>query len=443
MTGIADGAFEKKMVAAIKNYVHTSAVDFQAKKKKGMAIPLDSARDIGKVAQQSTEEYFGPYIEVATREPSDKYHPGIFDVKTEIHPQADVPITLEGTGGHPGRLGWVQYWMAQPQGGKPVLDEFHCVTTREPDQSEFARVKGVIAKDASLQSDIDDTIHGWPAEATAGINIGLLRDIGTEDKMRWQRWDIYTTVLHEMMHILQHPNYQRTYQLFAGNAQEILKEGMADVMRRDLWDGPGQLKKKLSTPAYNGVRKQIEGGKYDYKEEVVHYHEDYDYIKDARKIIDGDGKHPGVGMPNARAAFFMGHTDLLGIGEGTRGIKPAAGIANYKASDVKEAQIVVAQAGDTLDTVRKRTGAKENGVLDEANGKPLKPGDAITPGMRLKVAGIRYVNTIQADTLKTVAAQNLVMVDELAAANGLGPDPDHKFAPGTRVLIPIHRGLKI
>ena len=51
-----------------------------------------------------------------------------------------------------------------------------------------------------------------------------MRDTSTQEKERKVRWDIYTTLLHEMMHILQHPNYVRTYMLFDGPAQEILKE---------------------------------------------------------------------------------------------------------------------------------------------------------------------------------------------------------------------------
>jgi len=440
MTGVADHAFEKGMVVAIKDFVQKKAAQFQANKKAGFVLSGDIARDLGKVAQKHTEEYFAPYLEVATREPSEPYHPGKYDVTKEIHSQAEVPITVEGTADHPGRLQWMRYWMAHQ--GEGVLKTYNCDTTRSPDKEEFERVAGIIARDASLGSNIDDTIHGWPAEATGGINLDLQRDTSTEEKKRWERWDIYTTILHEMMHKLQHPNYKRTHELFTGTAQEILKEGMADVMRRDLWDGPGQLKKKLSTPAYDSTREQIEGGKYDYREEIVNYHKDYDERAEALKIVNGDDKRKGVGMPNARAAFFLGHTDLLGIGEGTRGARSSlVGIANYRATDEKEAQIVVAKVGDTLETIRTRTGAGENGVLNEMTDKPLKPGDAINGGMRLKIPGIRYVYAIRGDTLKAVAAQNLVELEALAAANDLKPEPDHKFPPGARILIPIHREL--
>jgi hypothetical protein len=435
------GDFEKEMSAVMKKYLSGRAKIFQAAKKSGNIFPSEKARDLGAVAQKSTEEYFGPYIQVASRAPADSYHPGSFNVKAEIHSQAEVPITLAGTPGHPGRLGWMQYWMAQEK-GKPILDKFHCVTTRDPDKGEFTRVRDVLGSDATLQSDIDDTIHGWPAEASGGINLDLMRDTSTQDKARKVRWDIYTTLLHEMMHILQHPNYRRAYELFTGSAQEILKEGMADVMRRDLWFGEGNLKKRLSTSAYDATRAQIEGGEFDYKEDVVNYHRDYPNEVDARKIVNGDGKRPGVGMPNARAAFFMGHTDLLGIGEGTRGaLAPLDKVANYHANDEKDADIVVAQAGDTLDTIRQRTGATLAGILNESTGKAVNAAAPLAAGTRLKIPGIRYVYTIEADTLGSVASQNHADPQAIAVANGLPAAtlPEHKFPAGTKLLIPIHK----
>lgn len=447
MTGISPdpannvpGDFQKEMSVAIKKYLAERAKMFQAAKKSGNIFPGEKARDIGVVAQKATEEYFGPYIQVASRAPADTYHPGSFNIRSEIHSQAEVPITTSGTAGHPGRIGWMQYWMAQEK-GKPTLDKFHCVTTREPDKGEFTRVTNVLATDPTLQSDIDDTIHGWPAEASGGINLGLMRDTSTQDKARKVRWDIYTTLLHEMMHILQHPNYRRTYELFTGSAQEILKEGMADVMRRDLWFGEGNLKKRLSTSAYDATRAQIEGGEFDYKEDVVDYHRDYEYEVDARKIVNGDGKRPGVGMPNARAAFFMGHTDLLGIGEGTRGaLTHLAPVANYHANDAKDADIVVANAGDTFETIRQRTGATLAGILNERTGKAINPAAPLAGGTRLKIPGIRYVYTIEADTLGSVASQNHASPQAIAVANGLpaATPPAHQFPAGTRLLIPIH-----
>jgi hypothetical protein len=448
MTGLppapgVPGDFEKAMAAAIKAWIKRRGEIFRTNKKAGKTFPVDKAAPIAKAAQGATEDYFRPWLQVASRVPADPYHPRRYSLMSDIHDQSEVEITDDDRSPHPTRLGWVRYWMAQDDSsGKQVLAKYRCVTTRSPDKEEFLRVAGVIVADAANRADMDDTIHGWPAEATAGVNLQPYQDVSTPDKERTVRWDTYTTLLHEMMHIVQHPNYKRTYQLLKGSAQEILKEGMADVMRRDLWFGPGQLKVRLATDAYAKTREQIEGAKYDYKESVVLYHDDYPLEKDARKIVEGDGKHPGVGMPNAKAAFFLGHTDLLGIGEGTRGTAGAlAGVANYHATDEKDAEVVIAQPGDTFESIRERTNAAPGGILDDTTGKPLKAADAIVDGTRLRIPGIRYVYTIQEDTLGSVAAQNRVDPARLAVANGLARESDvsHKWAPGTKVLIPIQQ----
>lgn len=445
MTGLGVGGnFEKGMVDALKKYLQTRGSDFRERKKAGKGFPVAKALPIAKSAQYATEDYFGPWLQVASRAPADIYHPRAYSLMNDVHDQSEVPIADENNTAHPSRLGWVRYWMAQENsGGKAVLDKFKCVTTRSPDKEEFARVARLVVQDAALKPDIDDTIHGWPAEATAGVNLQPYQDVSNTTLERRVRWDTYTTLLHEMMHILAHPNYKRTYSLFQGSAQEILKEGMADVMRRDLWFGPGQLKARVSTPAYSSTREQVEGKKFDYDESVVVYHNDYPLEKDARKIVEGDGKHPGVGMPNAKAAFFMGHTDLLGIGEGTRGVAGLAGIANNRASDDKDAEVLIAKAGDTFESIRERAGAGPAGIIDEASGKPLKAGDAIAAGMRLRIPGIRFVPSIEEDTLGKVADQNGVTVEALAIANELGSETekDFKFGSGLRLLIPIHRSV--
>ena len=63
-----------------------------------------------------------------------------------------------------------------------------------------------------------------------------------------------------MLHSLQHPNYVAAFQALGGTAMELLKEGMLDVMRRDLWDpSGGKLGTWLTTPAAAGVRTKVEG----------------------------------------------------------------------------------------------------------------------------------------------------------------------------------------
>jgi LysM repeat protein len=166
----------------------------------------------------------------------------------------------------------------------------------------------------------------------------------------------------------------------------------------------------------------------------------YDQLADATQI---DAK---VGHQNAKAAFFLGQVELLGIGAGTStegGGAIPAGVAGFTATDSKDAEVIVAQAGDTLATIQARTNAAAGGVLDEATGVPIVPVIPIPVGKRLKVPGIRWIAAVKNNTLASVAAQNEVSIAALAVANGLPAN-----SPGTtplisprRILIPIHTVL--
>jgi hypothetical protein len=449
MTGAGvDGPFETAMRAALRTFLSARAASFRGLKAAGPpAFPIARAHGIAVAAQQQTESYFAPYIRVASRAPTDVYHPGSFALETTIGDQSTVPISDAGVvvGGvqRPGRLGWTEYWMKQTSsGGAAVLNTHHVIPTRSPDDAEFTRVRNRFATEAANRADIDDTIHGWPAEATGGVNIQPYTSGGTVADKRRDRWDVFTTLIHEMMHVLEHPNYRRTRDLIGGSAQEILKEGMPDVMRRDLWDGPGALKTRLATPALAPVRRQVEGSDYPYDASVVHYHADYPMAADARAIVHGGPNGPGVGMANAKAAFFMGHTELLGLGAGTatQGGASLAGTANYAATESADAEIFVVTAGVDYADVRSRTNATAGGIRDAATNNVLAAGAPVAPGTRLRVPGIRWVYSLREDTLADIARKNGVTEAALKRANFLPfPTPNSfRFAVGTRVLIPIH-----
>ena len=448
MTGAGvDGPFETAMRAALRTFLSARAASFRALRAAGPpAFPIAQAHGIALAAQQQTESYFAPYIRVASRAPADVYHPGLYALASTIGDQSTVPISDNGVvvGGvqRPGRIGWTGYWMKQTSsGGAAVLTTHRVIPTRSPDDAEFNRVRNRFATEAANRADIDDTIHGWPAEATGGVNIQPYTSGGSVADKRRNRWDVFTTLIHEVMHVLEHPNYRRTRDSTGGSAQEILKEGMPDVMRRDLWDGPGALQARLATPALAPVRRQVEGSDFPYDASVVHYHADYSMATDARAVVYGGPNGPGVGIANAKAAFFMGHTELLGLGAGTatQGGASLVGTANYAATESADAEIFVVGAGENYADVQSRTNAPAGGIRDAAN-NVLAAGSPVAPGTRLRVPGIRWVYSLREDTLADIARKNGVTEAALRRANGLPPPTPNsfRFAVGTRVLIPIH-----
>ncbi|KYF58239.1 hypothetical protein BE08_37845 [Sorangium cellulosum] len=440
-TGVG-GVFETQMLTRLNSEVGGWAARFRTlRSQPGQpGFPISQATDLASAAQEETEHYFEPFIHGATRVAGEEYHPGSYQLSTMLHDQSTRTIAPAW------RLQWVRYWMSHQ--GRSILEAHNYLQGRAADDAEFARVATLFTDGDAARglpdhhTDIEDAIHGWPAEATGGIHIQPYVNVSNTSAVRRTRWDLFTTLIHEFMHVLAHANFKAAYNLLGGTAKEILKEGFADLMRHELWDGPGRLQSRLGDDAMAPLRRRVEGGEYDYDASVVHYHRDYDELQDAYRIVEalgGPGRDRTVGHHNAKAAYFLGHVELLGLGEGTGSSAPGGrglpGIGMYAATDAAEAEIVVAVAGDTYDTLRARTNARPGGILDAATGAPLTATSAISPGARLRVPGVRWVYVIANDTPEFVAHQNGISLAVLQRAN---PAMGSTVTAGQRLLIPVH-----
>jgi LysM repeat protein len=424
MTGAGPGgAFEVAMLAALRTNVQGWANILRTRQAAGPAVfPLAQANDIALAAQEEVERHFDPWIQGATRELADLYHPGAFRLASVLGDQSARALDDSQ------RMGWTSYWMTLDGVGQQVLNTFNVLEDR--DGAEFNRVLQLFALAPANRADIDDAIHSWPAEAGTGtVFIQPFADPAAD--IRSVRWDLFTTLLHEMMHKVAHPNFERTAQAVGGSAQKYMTEGFADLMRHDLWDGPRGLRARLATRAAAPLRQRIEGASFPFDASKIVYHQDYTEIAQARAIASA------VGMANCKAAFFLGHTELLGIGAGTGATTPLAGLAEWAASDATDSQIYESQAGDTVASISSRTGVPIRSLRRE-NPRDLPGSAEPTAGMRLAALGIRYVRAISGDTLGTVARQNGVTVAALAAANGFAPGaPDSTaLTAGRRLIIP-------
>jgi LysM domain len=427
-TGVG-GAFETAMLSALRTAVSAWSARYVTASAGPQTFPVASTNNIATAAQQQVERHFQPYIRVASRQPTDFYHSGTYSLTSRLGDS--TTRVLDDTQ----RAGWTEYWMTLRGVGQNVLDTYHCIPNRAPgsiDETEFARVRDLFV--TGNRTIIDNTIHNWPAEASSGtIFLSPYRQFSNDDEERRVRWDLFTTLIHEMMHVLAHPNFERTATALGGTGQKYLTEGFAEVMRHDLWDGPGQLVTRLGGSEMASVRAQVEGRTFPYNASLVHYHQDYDEYQQARQIDQQ------VGRDNSKTAFFMGHTELLGIGAGSRSSSSLTGIANYQTSDAANAQIYEVAAGDTLASIQTRTNAAAGGITTEAGGA-VTGATSLTPGMRLRIPGIRWTYAIQGDTLGSVASQHNVAVAQLAEANGYptAVRATMTLTAGTRLLIPIH-----
>jgi hypothetical protein len=435
------GAFETEMLHMLTLNVGGWAKAFRSLKgEKGQpAFPIPSANNVAVAAQGEVERYFSPYLHAASRGPADTYHPGSYSLVTKLGDESKRPLTDDD------RQGWMSYWMTLrgPDGcraapcGQDILDAHHFLGSR--DAAELDRVRDVYMSTPANVTDIDDAIHSWPAEAGTGtVFIQPYERIPNETEKRKQRWRLFTTFIHEMMHVVEHPNFGEAANRIGGTGQKILVEGFAELMRTELWSGPGQLKGRLASSELAPLREKVEGTTYPYDAAVIEDAPYYEQLADAQEI------DKTVGHENAKAAFFLGHVELLGLGAGTRTEAGSlAGIAMYEPSEVADAEVIVPEAGDTVATLLSLTGASPGGLLDDATGAKLPAAAPIAPGTRVRVPGIRWVRALANDTLGSVAQQNRVTVAALARANRFpaAAPASTPLVTGTRVLIPIHATL--
>ncbi|MBD0372207.1 MAG: DUF4157 domain-containing protein [Pyrinomonadaceae bacterium] len=434
------GKFETEMLDMLKKNVGGWASAFRTLKGESgqPAFPISKGNDIAVEAQGEVERYYAPYLRTASRGVADKYHPGKYSLTEKLGDESTRPIN------DPVRRGWMEYWMTLrspnclvPPCGQAILDAHKYVGRR--DIAELRRVRDLYMSVPANVTDIDDTIHSWGAEAGTGtVFIQPYQRLPNETEKRKKRWELFTTLIHEMMHIVTHPNYARAADIIGGTGRKILIEGFAEVFRSELWFGPGQLKARLATPEMAPLRKQVEGASYAYDPSVVVDGNFYDQLADADKI------DKEVGRENSKAAFFLGHVELMGLGAGTRTEGGSlAGVAMYEPSDSANAEVVIPIVGDTYASLLERTGAAPGELLDDATGTPLAPDAAIGAGTRVRVPGIRWVRAISNDTLGNVARQHHVTVAALAKANWMAEatPATTPLVVGTRVLIPKHKNL--
>jgi LysM repeat protein len=417
------GAYESKMVSALQALLKPMSDDLIQRQSGGQpGFPLARANPIAAAAQEVVEAYFAPYIRAASRQPGDLYHPGRFNLASVLGDQSTRPLSTSDL------EGWMDYFMTLADYGIQAINDAH-----HPTPAEAVRVRDLFINANTAM--VTNAIHSWPAEAGTGtVFLNPWRDPAPAAQ-RATRWDVFTILLHEMLHKLAHPNYTQVSQLLEDRAGKILREGMDDVMRRDLWDGPGNLVGRLASASMEPLRRRVEGAPMTYDATAIVYHADYDEIAQAREIVKA------VGMPNAKAAYFLGRTELLGLGAGTHtpGGATLAPRSEWATTDEPDTDVYAVAPGDTLASIRNKTNAPLSGIL-APGGTPVTADPVGAVGTRLRVPGIRWIRAIPGDTLASLARQSGVHVPELAEANNLPRSSPGTTAviPGQRMLIPIH-----
>ena len=300
----------------------------------------------------------------------------------------------------------------------PVHGRHDAITNRA---AEAAIIQGIIndwnnpGVDAVRVADLRIIDRGWPATAGDGVVRVHPREEATPAATRRSRWDMFQTIIHEYLHTVTHPSYETVAEGIGGNQQSILIEGVTSLMTDKVWQAiyPAEIR------ANEALRASVEGSAMPFDAGVIPPISHYDQIAQARQI------ESRVGVEELKAAYFLGHTEVIGVGpaaataaaHGTRYTVPPMGIATV-------ADVATATGVATAD-------------IAAANG--IGAGDAVTAGQRLTVPGIRIHFVVDGETRSRIADINGITVFDLARANPhIGLAGLASLAAGTPLTIPVH-----
>lgn len=259
---------------------------------------------------------------------------------------------------------------------------------------------------------------------------------GVSEAERRMRWDSWETLVHEYIHTLAHPEFNRSH---GGN--RILVEGFCELFTKAVLLTAGKIAAAQSD-AEPALRHEVEGG--DLADFEARFVPEFDpgsyasYLARAEEIV------AQVGMDAAEAAFFLGHVELIGLVPGGSGevidpTDPAA--ARHLGPD----KVVVPDTISTVNGVSILTGAPAAAIAGANPGLTLDgplPASAHTDG--IEVPGTTYHRVLTArsrtqratETKADIADQHGITVAALVRAN---PALNHREPrEGEWVLIPVH-----
>jgi hypothetical protein len=291
--------------------------------------------------------------------------------------------------------------------------DHHVDRSRSDDRSAFRRVR-----DAYLRVNREELTliqRAWAGEMNPNtLRVFIQTNLSPEPDQeasaveRRGYWGTFETLIHEYIHVLEHPRLYEMAVQQSSTGYQILIEGFCDHFAEQVWQ---DVEPTLAADAAR--RERIEGQPLDYDPDAIPEWESYPEIAPAREIVRQTGEE------NARAAYFMGHTELLGGGD-------------YEAQDViRDETYTVSEDGRTVADVSALT----NVPADElANRNGIAEDDPLTAGTRLDCPGVHYHVVIPFDYGLRIAEQYGIPFSALNQAN---PSTDWQgIQPGQRLLIP-------
>jgi hypothetical protein len=364
----------------------------------GKKLPMSKFEGIGAEAKNQTDALFGQYA-----------HGPAFIAGTRASGANLIDRSLQT----PDPADLVRYLIHNQDEVLPV----HTLHSAIPSRATEKAIIDLIITDysAANKTELEVMDRGWPALTGGGIVELQPFEGGTPDETRRILWRSFQTMIHEYLHTITHKNYADVATNIGGAQESILIEGGTSLFTDDVWKTifPAEIS------ANSNLRANVEGTTMPFKPSVIPAISHYDQIAQARDI------RSKVGDENMRAAYFAGHTELIGLGPTWT---PTSG-ATSQTFTVPPAGIA------TVADVANATGASAAGIA-AANG--IAATDAVTAGQQLTVPGIRVHIVLPGgtDTKTIIAQRNGVTETDLERAN---PGVNwSSLSEGQRIIIPVH-----
>jgi hypothetical protein len=411
---------------------HADAVARAAPSAIHLSMP--QVKETGRAAKEEVDRKYGSYIVAGTPHPGTAARAPGFDITADVMDQADTVNAASGPTFDP--VARVRSWLA----GVMTMNGYGQSVWRTHN-ANFSDpvVGGLITSYAPSGSSnfnkMKTIIRQWPGEEFESIHkisIGMNRApdpalvaaAGTNAVQRAGYWDTFQILMHEYIHAAAHGNYTAAANASGGDQRHIMIEGVNDYFREKVWADT-----KARIPGDAPLRTRIEGAAYAYNSAVVIDHSYYPSKADATTMASQMG---AAGEANLRAAYFLGHTELLGL----------AGSGWSAAMRTDATKFVVPAGGLALPEIVRRTFVNETTILGANAG--LTAGQTVAAATVLNVPGISYHYSVVDDTDDSIARQHGITVAGLRQANP--PDTRWESPPGTKVkqtagqkiLIPRH-----
>ena len=168
----------------------------------------------------------------------------------------------------------------------------------------LVKIAGSTVRDATSRAKILEIARHWGGVAQGKTVFVDLYAGKTADGDRWNRWEMFQTLIHEYLHTLTHQQYDRYAESYGSSSASYntLIEGMDNVLEEVVW---ANVKPKADDPA---LRTIVEGETYAKLDPIgLPYPSRYSSYTEAIRLV------ALVGITNVYAAYFMGLVDRIRV----------------------------------------------------------------------------------------------------------------------------------